>query len=189
MISSALPRPKLSVTTKNFCVFRVFRGSDAGMTEAATAPFSFIQTIRQLPPGLTNRGEDHLGYAVASVDDKGLSTKIDQSDLDFAAVISIYCTRSIDNRDTVFHSKTRSWPYLDLKTCRDSYSKPGGNQLDLPGLQDDLVSYCCGNIHTCSLNGLIPGQGEVPAHLRIKPAKPYIYLLHIIPYNLEQNLC
>jgi len=40
------------------------------MTEATTAPISFIQTISQLPPGLTNRGKDHLGYAVASVDGK-----------------------------------------------------------------------------------------------------------------------
>lgn len=84
----------------------------AGMTEAAFASCCAVQPSG-FDQGYSDRlAEDELSYPVFGFDHKILSGQVEENDFDLSPVVSVNCTRAVEDADTMLCRQTRTWPYL-----------------------------------------------------------------------------
>ena len=71
------------------------------MTEAAGTSFRFGKHFHGFPFRLLVAGDDHLGDALAVLDDKRLVGEINKDDADLATIVGIDSTGSVEDCDAV----------------------------------------------------------------------------------------
>ncbi len=71
----------------------------SSMTVATLTPFRLVKHFDLQEITLFMTGNDHLGYALAIVDNERLLRQVDQQNTDFTAIISVNRSRRIQHRD------------------------------------------------------------------------------------------
>ena len=99
------------------------------MTITACTTLSFIQLLHLDEVALFVLGKHHLCYALTIIDDEVLLREVDEQHHDFATVIGIDGTRSIEHGDAMLQSETATRSYLRFITSRQCHEKPRRNCL------------------------------------------------------------
>ena len=105
------------------------------MTEASGTSLRLGKYLYGFPFCLLVAGDDHLGNALAVLDDKRLVREIDKDDAYLATIVGINSAGSIEHSDAVLDGKATARTHLSLVTRRQSHEQTRRNKAALQGLQ------------------------------------------------------
>ena len=103
-------------------------------------------------------GDDHLGNALAIVDDEVLLRQVDEHHAYLTTVVGIDGSWGVQHRQTMLQSQSTAWAHLclialwqgDVQTCR--------NQSALHGVQGDGLTEIGSQVHAGTLRRSVCGQ-------------------------------
>lgn len=133
------------------------------MTEAAGTSFRFGKYLYGFPFRLLVAGDDHLGDALAVLDEKRLVGEVDKDDADLATIVGIDGAGSVENCDAVLDGKAAARTNLSLVARRQSHEEARGDKAALQGLQRYGRLDVGTKVHTCRLRRGILRQRMVAA--------------------------
>ena len=135
--------------------------TESARTPPSTAPaFTVGKAFRLLPGSKGYRGYNKLCNAVTGMDSIRFTGKVNEQDLNFAAIITVNRSRRIKNRHPVFECKTTSRPNLHLKTCGNIKKKTRWNELPFIRSNNNIMFKKSTNIGPGSTCSLIDRQGS-----------------------------
>jgi hypothetical protein len=86
------------------------------MSEAALVANGLTKVLHTLQARLIDLLNNELGNPVAATDCIGFGPQIDEGDLYFTSVISIYGARAVDDANPVSEGQPASWTDLPLES-------------------------------------------------------------------------
>lgn len=152
------------------------------MAKATTTTFGGLKFLAENQASLEHRGQDQLGYAIATIHREGGATVIDQGHPNLPAVIGIDGTRPIDYSDPISYGKPASGANLHLISVRYCNTKPCLKEVPLPWLQGNGAFDSCSHIHTRGRNRVVLWQRKVLTSPWMKPGNFYDFLFHALFY-------
>ena len=105
------------------------------MSEASCASFGLGKYLYGFPFCLLVSCNDHLGNALAVLDEKRLVGEIDKDDADLATIVGIDGAGSVEDSDAVLDGKTTAGAHLSLVARRQSHEETRRYKAALQGLQ------------------------------------------------------
>ena len=121
------------------------------MTVSTFATFRFVESLNYDEVALFVTGDNHLGDALAVVDDKLLLREVDEQHTHLAAIVGIDGTRTVQNGDTLFQSKSATWTDLRLETCGQCDVQACRYESALEGFEYDGFIQIGTQVHACAL--------------------------------------
>lgn len=123
----------------------------SAMTEASGTSLRLGKNLHSLPFGLLVAGDDHLGNALAVLDEERLVGEIDKDDADLATIVGIDGAGSVEDGDAVLDGKTTAGAHLSLVARRQSHEETRRHKAALQGLQLYGRLDIGTKVHTCRL--------------------------------------
>ncbi len=125
------------------------------MAEPALAAICLVEVFHFDDLGLTYRCDYHLGYSHTAFYYKIFVSHISDNRTNFAAIIGIYCSRRVGQRDTMFYRQSAARPNLGLIADGHCHVKPARYQLYITRRDKDIVLAGSGDIHPSCMFGHI----------------------------------
>jgi hypothetical protein len=117
------------------------------MSEAALIAHGLIQGLHTFQARLIHLLNNELGNPVTPPNSIGLVAQIDEADLYFTSVISIYGAGAVDNADPVSACQPAPWTHLTFKSYRKGHGDSGGDDCHSTYLHDLLAFDSGAKIH------------------------------------------
>ena len=124
---------------------------EAGVAEAALASFGSFEGVGRSPFHAGIGSNDHLANAFTAFDSERGFAEINHYHLDFATIVGIDCSRSIDQCNTMFDSKSASGAELTFVAFGELDMHSGRDQQALHRLDHYRLVEPSSQIHSCGM--------------------------------------
>ena len=155
------------------------------VSEAAAAALGVGQFLHLDDFGLLASGNDHLGNALAVVDDEVLIAEVDEDDAYFASVVGVDGAGAVQHGDALLQRQAAAGPRLRLVARRQLHEEARLHEPSFHRLQRNRsLGQISAEVHACRLRGLVLRQRMVTAvdylylhscHALNSPAKIHIF--------------
>ena len=105
------------------------------VSEAAAATLGVAEFLHLYDFGLLVAGDDHLGDALAVVDDEVFLREVDEDDAYFAAVVGVDGAGRVEHRDALLQRQSAAGPHLRFVAHWQLHEKPRLHEPAFHGLQ------------------------------------------------------
>src|SRR5512139_202532 len=119
----------------------------ARVAEAALIASRIIELSAEVPIDTIHPGDNQLGNSITPMDDKRALPKIDEADLDLAAVVAVDRTRGVNHRQPMSAGEAATGPDLTLEAGGNGDRDSRGHQGDLLRRKSEIGVYCRMEIH------------------------------------------